>query len=288
MKLLKLACSIMLLFAFTIANAQDDLMNELDSGVKSKQNVTSIFKGLQICNLQSTKLPAKNEWYFLVSHRFGDVTNGLDNFFGLDAAYTKIGGIYGVTNWWSVGFSRHTYNKTYELASKLKLANQQENGFPVTIALYNTMDVNSALKKEVDPELKFNNRLAFSSQLLISKKINESLSLEIAPIYVHKNLYEPTEENKDQFLVACGGRVKVSKRISINMDYAARVNQYKDTPYHNPLSIGMDIDTGGHIFQMLFSNSQAMNDVAYLTNGLGTWNGPTKGIFFGFNLYRVF
>jgi hypothetical protein len=288
MKLIKITVSAMLLFCFNSAIAQDDLMKELDSGPKEKVPASVAFKGLQICNIQSTKLPAKKEWYFLVSHRFGDVTNGLDNFFGLDAAYTKIGGIYGVTNWWSLGFSRHTYNKTYELASKLRLANQIVSGFPVTIALYNTMDINSALKKEVDPELKFSNRLAFSSQLLISRKINESISLELAPIYVHKNLFEPTEENKDQFLISGGGRVKISKRMSINMDYAARVNPMRDTPYHNPLSIGMDIDTGGHIFQLLFSNSQAMNDVAYLTNGLGTWNNTTKGIFFGFNMYRVF
>jgi hypothetical protein len=271
-----------------MVSAQDDLMKELDSVPKTKEPASAAFKGLQICNIQSTKLPAKNDWYFLVSHRFGDVTHGLDNFFGLDAAYTKIGGIYGVTNWWSLGLSRHTYNKTFELATKERIANQKESGFPFTIVLYNTVDVNTALKKEVDPELKFSDRLAFSSQLLISRKISESFSLEINPIFIHKNLYEPTEENKDQFLVSGGGRLKVSKRISINMDYAVRMNKMENTPYSNPLSIGMDIDTGGHIFQMLFSNSQAMNDVAYFTNGLGTWDKGQRGIFFGFNMYRVF
>lgn len=288
MKLNKLILSALLLFSFTLANAQDDLMKELDSVPKQKQIASAAFKGLQICNIQSTKLPAKNDWYFLVSHRFGDVSHGLENFFGLDAAYTKIGGIYGVTNWWSLGLSRHTYNKTYELATKERIANQIESGFPFTIVLYNTLDVNSALKKEIDPELKFSDRLAFTSQLLISRKITESLSFEINPIFVHKNLYEPTEENKNQFLIAGGGRLKVSKRMSINIDYAARINKMVDTPYYNPLSIGMDIDTGGHIFQLLFSNSQAMNDVAYYTNGLGTWDRGQKGIFFGFNMYRVF
>jgi hypothetical protein len=288
MKLIKIACSAFLLFAFNIANAQDDLMKELDSAPKEKVAASAAFKGLQICNIQSTKLPAKHDWYFLVTHRFGDVTHGLDNFFGLDAAYTRIGGIYGVTDWWSLGVSRHTYNKTFELASKLRFANQMENGFPFTLAIYNTMDVNSALKKEVDPALKFNNRLAFTSQLLISRKFNESVSLELDPIFVHKNLYEPTEENKDQFLIAAGGRFKVSKRMSLNIEYAARMNKMKDTPYYNPLSIGMDIDTGGHIFQLVFSNSQAMNDVAYFTNGLGRWDAGQRGIFFGFNMYRVF
>ncbi len=288
MKLIKIACSAFLLFAFNIANAQDDLMNELDSAPKEKVATSAAFKGLQICNIQSTKLPAKHEWYFVVSHRFGDATHGLDNFFGLDAAYTKLGGIYGVTNWLSLGLSRHTYNKTYEGTSKLRIANQMESGFPFTIVVYNTVDVNSALKKEIDPELKFSDRLAFTSQLLISSKLNESISIEVNPILVHKNLYEPTQENKDQFLIAAGGRFKVSKRMSFNIDYAARMNKMKDTPYYNPLSIGMDIDTGGHIFQMVFSNSQAMNDVAYFTNGLGQWDAGQRGIFFGFNMYRVF
>ncbi len=288
MKLIKIACSAFLLFAFNIANAQDDLMKELDSAPKEKVATSAAFKGLQICNIQSTKLPAKHEWYFIVSHRFGDVTHGLDNFFGLDAAYTKLGGIYGVTNWLSLGLSRHTYNKTYEGTSKLRIANQMESGFPFTIVVYNTVDVNSALKKEIDPELKFSDRLAFTSQLLISSKLNESISIEVNPVFVHKNLYEPTQENKDQFLIAAGGRFKLSKRMSFNFDYAARMNKMKDTPYYNPLSIGMDIDTGGHIFQMVFSNSQAMNDVAYFTNGLGQWDAGQRGIFFGFNMYRVF
>lgn len=288
MKLSKTMSLLLLLFASGMANAQEDLMKELDSVPKEKVVVSAAFKGLQICNIQSTKLPAKGEWYFLVSHRFGDLSTGLENFFGLDAAYTKIGGIYGVTQWWSLGVSRHTYNKTYELANKLRVSNQIESGFPFTIVAYNTIDVNTALKKEVDPELKFTDRLAFSSQLLISRKFSESFSLEISPVFVHKNLYEPTQEDKDQFLIAGGGRLKVSKRISINMDYAARLNTMSDSPYHNPLSIGMDIDTGGHIFQLVFSNSQAMNDVAYFTNGLGTWDRGQKGIFFGFNIYRVF
>lgn len=288
MKLIKIASSAFLLFAFNIATAQDDLMKELDSAPKESVPASAAFKGLQICNIQSTKLPAKHDWYFIVSHRFGDCTNGLDNFFGLDAAYTKIGGIYGVTDWWSLGLSRHTYNKTYELASKVRIANQMEDGNPFTIAVYNTLDANSALKKEVDPELKFSDRLAFSTQLLISTKFNESFSFEIDPIFVHKNLFEPTEEKKDQFLVAAGGRLKVSKRISVNMDYAHNFSRLNSGPYHNPLSIGMDIDTGGHIFQLLFSNSQAMNDVAYFTNGLGTWDRGQRGIFFGFNMYRVF
>lgn len=282
----KIKLSMFFLFCFGLANAQDDLMNELDSGIKVKEVTSSAFKGLQVANMQSTKLPTKNEWYFIVSHRFGDLTDGLDNFFGLDQAYTKFGGIYGVTNWLSVGASRHTYEKTYELTAKYRLANQMVDGFPVTIVGYNTMDINTKLDKDEYPALKGSDRMAYSSQLLFSRKFSEIFSAQLNTIYVHKNLYETTLERKDNFLVGSGGRLKISKRVSVNLDYAARLNAHECSVYHNPLTLGIDIDTGGHIFQMVLSNNQLMNDTAYYTNTTGTTSG--KGIFFGFNMYRVF
>jgi len=275
-------------FTIGYASAQDDLLNQLNaekSNVKDKE--TTAFKGLQICNIQSTKMTAKGEWYMVISHRFGDLTEGLDNFFGLDNALTKIGGIYGVTDWLSLGASRHTYNKIYEVTAKYKLADQITNGFPVSIVGYNTMDINSALSTDMYPNLKFNNRLAYSSQLLVSRKFSEGLSFELGGVYVHKNLFDDAQELKDQYLVAAGGRCKLSKRLSVNLDYAYKINQLESAPlYQNPLSLGLDIETGGHVFQMVFSNSQPMNDVAVFTNATGKWNGGS--LYFGFNMYRVF
>jgi hypothetical protein len=281
----------LLLVTFSIgyASAQDDLLNQLDT-VKSKEKEIemSAFKGLQICNMQSTKLAAKGEWYMVVSHRFGDLTQGFDNFFGLDMAYTKIGGIYGLTNWLSIGASRQTHDKIYELTAKYKLANQETDGFPVTIVGYNTMDVNSALKTSLYPHLQFTDRLAFTTQLLVSRKFSEKFSFELAPIYVHKNLYDDVLEQKDLFLVGAGARYKIAKRLSVNLEYAARVITVEGftSPYHNPLSVGLDIETGGHVFQLVVSNSQPMNDVAYFANTSGDWNGGS--IYFGFNMYRSF
>jgi hypothetical protein len=275
-------------FTIGYASAQDDLLNQLNaekSDVKDKE--TTAFKGLQICNIQSTKMTAKGEWYMVISHRFGDLTEGLDNFFGLDNALTKIGGIYGVTDWLSLGASRHTYNKIYEVTAKYKLADQITNGFPVSIVGYNTLDINSALSTDMYPNLKFNNRLAYSSQLLVSRKFSEGLSFELGGVYVHKNLFDDAQELKDQYLVAAGGRCKLSKRLSVNLDYAYKINQLENASlYQNPLSLGLDIETGGHVFQMVFSNSQPMNDVAVFTNATGKWNGGS--LYFGFNMYRVF
>ncbi|WP_310558346.1 DUF5777 family beta-barrel protein [Flavobacterium sp.] len=287
MNISKISFSLFFLFCFGFTNAQDDLFKELDSdSVKKKEIATAAFKGLQVCTMQSTKLASKGEWYFLVAHRFGDLTEGFDNFFGFDNANSKIGGLYGATEWLTVGFSRHTLNKNYELTAKYKFANQEVNGFPVTIVGYNTMDINSQLSEDEFPLLKASNRFAFSTQLPISRKFSNSFSMEFNPIYIHKNLYEPMFEEKDNFLLALGGRYKVSKRISINVEYAARLNARETSLYHNPATIGMDVETGGHIFQLVFSNSQAMNDITYFTNANGITDG--KGIYFGFNLYRVF
>ena len=289
MKLLKITLSVFFLFCFGFANAQDDLMNELNATKSDTKEISSAaFKGLQVANMQSTKLPAQGEFYFLVSHRFGDLTNGANNFFGLDAAYTKLGGIYGVTNWLSLGLSRQTYQKTYELAAKYKFANQLDGGFPVTIVGYNTMDIRSDLKTDLYPDLKNNDRLAYTTQLIVSRKINNSISFLVNPILVHKNLYDELTEQKNTYLLGAGARCKLSKRLSVNLDYAARLNlpEAYDFTYHNPITLGLDIETGGHVFQLVLSNSQTMNDVAYYTTASGIKQG--KGIFFGFNMYRVF
>lgn len=289
MKTKKLFTYLLVLIGVGFANAQEDLLNQLDKETpKEKQVVIAAFKALQIANMQSTKLPSKGETYIVIAHRFGDLTKGFDNFFGLDNAYTKIGGIYGVSNWLSFGVSRQTYNKTYELTVKYKFVNQEVNGFPVTIVGYNTMDINTKLSKDNYPNIKGNDRIAYTSQLLFSRKFTNSLSLEVTPIYVHKNLYDLISgtEKKDQLVLGAGGRYKLTKRLSLNLEYAARINAPENTLYHNPLSLGLDIETGGHVFQMVFSNSQPLNDVAVFTNATGKWNGGS--IYFGFNMYRVF
>lgn len=280
-RILAIAC--LFLLAIT-GNAQEDLLTELDSVQTPQDNyATATFKGLQIITLQSTKLPAKNEFYFVVAHRFGTVKGGISEFFGFDDATTKIGGIYGVTDWLSVSGSRHTLLKVYEASVKYRLA-RQSDAFPFDIVGYNTIDINTFLKEEDYPKIEFSDRLAYITQVLVSRKLSDKLSLEIAPSFIHKNLYNPDIENDNQFSVAYGGRMKLTKRLSINLEHAYNFN--KPSFYKNPLSVGLDVETGGHIFQLLFTNSQSMTESGYLTNAAGDWG---KGdFFFGFNLYRVF
>ncbi|MDR6922035.1 MULTISPECIES: DUF5777 family beta-barrel protein [Chryseobacterium] len=270
-------------FSSVFAFGQEDLLKDIDT-IKTDTEISQpAFKALQIVTAQSTKLAAKKEWYIVVAHRFGDISTGFKDFFGLDNASTKLGVIYGVSDAVSVSLSRETNMKTFEGALKYKLTKQDEN-FPVDIVGYNVMGVNTDLSKDTYPYLKFGDRLTYLTQALISRRFNDNLSLQLIPSYVHKNLYEPTIEDKNQFLTGLGGRYKISKRVSVNAEYF--VNFDNHSFYKNPLSLGVDIETGGHIFQLLFTNSQINSDIGYLTNAVGKWG---KGqIFFGFNLYRVF
>lgn len=271
------------LFCSSFINAQDDLLAEMDTIPAQDSYTTAAFKGLQIVTLQTTKLPAKKEFYFVVSHRFGSVKDGISEFFGFDMATTKIGGIYGITDWLAASVSRHTMLKVYEGGIKYRVARQSDS-FPVEIVGYNAVDINSLLDEEDYPKLEFADRLTFVSQALISRKFSDRISAELVPTFIHKNLYDPLIENDDQFAMGAGGRVKIAKRLALNLEYV--YNFDKPDFYKNPLSIGLDVETGGHIFQLLFTNSQSMNESGYVTHAAGDW---AKGdIFFGFNLYRVF
>ncbi|KFF08682.1 DUF5777 family beta-barrel protein [Chryseobacterium luteum] len=271
------------MFSSVLAYSQEDLLKDIDTIKTTETSQPPAFKALQIVTGQSTKLSAKNEWYIVVAHRFGDISTGFKNFFGLDDASTKLGAIYGITDNISVSLSRETNMKTFEGAVKYKLVKQNEKS-PVDIVGYHAMALNTDLHKDNYPYLKFGDRLAYLTQALISRRFNDNFSLQLTPSYIHKNLYNPAIEDKNQFLTGLGGRYKISKRISLNAEYF--VNFDNHSFYKNPLSLGMDIETGGHVFQLVFSNSQINSDIGYLSNAVGKWG---KGqIFFGFNLYRVF
>ena len=272
------------LFIGFFGSSQEDLLKEIDT-INAEELYQPSFKALQVVTSQSTKIPSKKEFYFVVSHRFGDVSEGFQNFFGLDQATTKIGGIYGITDAISLSISRHTYQKTYEVGAKYRILKQSKSQQSlIDIVGYNVIAVNSELDKDVYPKLQFSDRLTYTNQILLSRRFSDDFSLQITPSFVHKNLINDDIESENNFLVGIGGRYKISKRLSINAEYFNNFNK-KDF-YINPLSLGLDIETGGHVFQLLFSNSQPNTEAGYLTNGLGDW---AKGkVYFGFNLYRVF
>ena len=287
----KIKQTFIFLIAFTAINtfAQDNLLDELDSETKNaKQFTLPAFKAMQIGNLQSTKIADKGDLYLIVSHRFGFVKDGIDEFFGLDQANTKIQLAYSFWDGIQLSLSRDSFEKTYSGTAKVRFV-KQSNKFPLNIVGYASADINSEIKKTNYPNLKFGDRMSYTTQLLASRRVSKKLSLEIAPTYVRQNLQDLNDtktRTHNQFLMGLGGRLKVSKRMSLNLDYAYNFSRDKNSKFNNPLTLGIDIETGGHVFQLLFSNARGSNDSAFLTESQGDWS---KGdISFGFNVVRVF
>ncbi len=268
-----------------ISIAQDDLLGEIDSS--AEPNVaTATFKGLKIVNFESTKLVSKKELTFVVAHRFGSLKNGFDTFFGLDDAVTRLNFIYGLTDAVNISVSRSSFQKIYESAIKYRLVQQKEEGSPFTIVGYNSILLNTALDDANYPKLEFKDRLGYTIQVLIARKINSKLSLELAPTFFHDNFVLDNNQDNSQYVMGFGGRYKLGKRWSINSDYGWHLNRSSTSPFKNPLSLGIDYETGGHVFQMHLTNSQAMNTNGFLGQATGDWN--DGNIYFGFNLSRRF
>ena len=273
------------LFVMCAVNAQEDLLAEFDS-VQPNLYKSAAFKGLKIVNFESTKMISKGELYFVVSHRFGSINTGFEDFFGLDQAVTRLNFLYGITDGINIGVSRSSFQKIYESSLKLRLIREKKNGFPFTIVSSSNILVNTALDRQFLPRLEFINRLGYTSQLLISKKFNKNFSLQFAPTFFHDNFVVIDEQENSQYVLGFGGRHKLTKRFSLNVDYGLHLNRASTSPFKNPLSIGVDIETGGHVFQLHFTNAQPMNTNGFLGQATGDWS--TGDIFFGFNLSRVF
>lgn len=277
---------LLFLLAFPLVmNAQNDLLDEIDSPVTNLHE-TAAFKGLKIVNFESTKMVSQSELYFVVSHRFGSVKTGIEDFFGLDQAVTRLNLIYGICDGVNIGLSRSSFQKTYETSLKLRWIRQKKEGFPFTVVSMNNLLLNGSLQEENLPRLEFKHRLAYTAQLLVSRKINEKLSLQLAPTFFHNNLVSQSTQENSQFALGFGGRHKLTKRWSLNVDYGAHLNRAANSPFKNPLSIGFDLETGGHVFQLHFTNAQPMNTNYFLGQATGDWG--EADIFFGFNISRVF
>lgn len=270
-------------------NAQDDLLAELNEETGNQdQYELPAFKAMQIGNLQSTKIGDKGDLYLNVAHRFGSLKDGIDNFFGLDEANTKIQLTYSFFDGVQFGLSRDSFEKTYSLTSKVRIK-RQSSKFPVNIVAYGAIDINTILKSANFADFKFGDRFSYVAQALVSRRIDKNLSLEIAPTYVRQNLQDISVtggRTHNQFIMGLGGRIKVSKRMSINLDYALNLSRASAAKTFDPITLGVDIETGGHVFQLLFTNARGSNDSGYLSRTTGDFF--AGDISFGFNVVRVF
>ncbi len=273
--------------------AQDDLLAMLEKeSAKEKVYTQATFKGTRLINGQTVETIAKKHLNFWISHRFGALNSGfIDNFLGLDEARIRLGVEYALTDQWLIGAGRSTIDKTYDVFSKYKVL-RQSNKMPITLTAYGSISTNTMASGYYLPSgntMRFENNLqrqSFVGQVLIARKMNEKVSLQLMPTIVHNNKSESPDIANDLMSMGFGGRFKITNRLSISTEYYKNLGQSVSNPYQDSFSMGFDIETGGHVFQLHISNSRGMIEKHFIGQTLGKWgNGD---IFYGFNIARTF
>lgn len=279
-----------------------DSLNAAEAGSKGKEYVIATYKTTRIINFPSSETTGKKLLDFRIMHRFGDMYAGsgpffndfLGNFFGLDGpAGIKLEFDYGITDWLQVGIGRSSYDKIVDGNIKTRILRQTlDNKMPITMTYQGTMNVitkkDPRASQGIDKYDYFTSRLAYSNTLTIARKFGDRLSFQLTGFHVHYNMVDKATDKNDIWAAGFAGRYKLNARLAITFEYAARLNTYTDnqSQYQNPMSIGLDIETGGHVFQLHLTNGYGINEIQFIPYSTSD---VTKGMIkFGFNISRVF
>lgn len=290
--------SILLIAFFSFYNAVNaqkvdsskniDLFADLDNDSKNllasnKDYASATFKSTRVVNGHSIETIGKNNLDFRIAHRFGTLNSGSYNLFGLDNATMRIGLDYGLTDRIMIGLGRSTVDKEIDAFVKYKILRQSTGKVTMPITL---TYLGSAMQYTIkgSEDISFSNRMSYAHQLLIARKFSDAVSFQLSPTLVHINMVDWKAEKNNLFSLGIAGRVKISKRVALTGEYFHQFNKLTDR--QNSLSLGVDIETGGHVFQLHFTNSTGMTERSFITNTTGKWgNGD---IHFGFNITRIF
>lgn len=287
---------------------QVELEKELSATPGAHEKVSATFKSTRLINGHTNETIHKNELDFKVDHRFGDIAGsngGLRQFFGLDnSTDIRIGIEYGLSDRLTVGLARSkgatTVQQLYEGSLKYKLLEQTVDGhIPVAITLFGSNTIAAVRANREDPTSataydNFSDRMNYVAQMIIARKFNSNFSFVLTPTYVHRNFTVFRDQN-DLFAIGAGGRAKISKRMAVVIDYFLPFRNDEDQAYlervgnrkfYNPLGVGLEIETGGHVFHLNFTNATAIQEVQFIPETTSSW---TKGQYrWGFGISRRF
>ncbi|WP_339735272.1 DUF5777 family beta-barrel protein [uncultured Sunxiuqinia sp.] len=294
--------------------AQEDLSKLFadSEAKKAPLPVIATFKSPWIINGQSNETIYKNDLLFVVKHRFGDLAGGnggLKTFFGLDnSTDILIGFDYGLSNRWSIGLGRakgapngiSTHQRQlFYLNTKYRLMRQTvDDRVPVSVSLFGNAVVSTMEELELatsDASFQtFGDRMSYVAQVIIARKFSDKLSLALSPTYVRRN-YVSFQEMNNLLALGIGSRVKFSRRIALVVDYVISFRSQESQDYflnqhefefHNPLGVGLEIETGGHVFNLSFTNSTAILENQFIPGTTSSW---ADGEFrWGFSITRTF
>ncbi|GAB3287377.1 DUF5777 family beta-barrel protein [Hymenobacter tenuis] len=283
----------LLLLGTHAAQAQDPLLQELEQQAADTlrpELVQATFKGTRIINGHSSETPGAGTLVFLISHRFGTLNSGAYNFFGLDQATIRLGMEYGLTDRLAVGIGRSSVEKTVDGFLKYRALRQRSGpgGSPVSVTVLGSTAINTLRYSTATDGFNhtFARRLAYSWQALIARKFSPSLSVQLSPTVVHRNLVEENADPNDIYALGLAGRQKLTKRVALTLEYFCRLPNSRTSGWHDALGAGFDIETGGHVFQLHVTNSNGMIESQFVPRTSGRF---FKGdIYFGFNVARNF
>ena len=287
--------------------AQEDLskMFENDSS-KTHEPVIATYKSTRIIQGHSPETLKKRELDFRVAHHFGDLGGqfgGTKTFFGLDnSTDVRIAFEYGITDCLMVGVGRTkgsgALTEMYEGLAKYRLLRQTtDDHMPVSVSLFGnivgTAMKSSIVKSDANHFDSRSDRMSYTGQVILTRKFSRNLSLSLSPTLVHRNRVVYMDMN-DLFALGAGGRYKFSKRLGLLVEYfyPFRSQESKDyfsakgRKFYNPLAVGLEIETGGHVFHVNFTNSTAILENQFIPETTTTWQ---QGQFrWGFNISRRF
>ncbi len=283
---------ISILYTFSIIGLvaqEEDLLDLLEAELPQTKNyVTSTFKGTRILSGHSVENRKKNALEFVISHRFGRVNLGIDELYGLDQSNIRFAFEYGLTDALMVGLGRSSFDKTYDGFVKYKLWRQRsgKGALPVSVSFFGSAAYRTA--KDFDPEKKptRSQKLAYTTQILIARKFSPGFSLQFTPTFIHRNSVKTALDPHDILAMGLGGRVKLTKRMSFNAEYFYTLNPLVSIPATNAVALGIDIETGGHVFQIILSNSITMIEKSFITESTDRFF--EGDIHLGFNISRAF
>jgi hypothetical protein len=284
-RLLIAPLSIWLTFA---AFAQKSLLDEVGTDEETTEYAKSSFKTNRVINLHSLENTAEGVLDFKISHRFGVVDEGIYDLFGMDQATQRIGADWGITDNLCIGVNRNSVRKAFDGFVKYRFLRQSKGkkNMPITAAILTSMAIETQKWADPSRENYFSSRLFYTHQLIVGRKFNDYFTLELVPTVVHRNLVATKAEKNTVFAMGVGGRIRLSRRVTFNGEYVYVAPNQLASGLSNSLSVGLDIETGGHVFQLHFTNSTSMSEYAVVTQTENPWG--KNAVRFGFNVSRVF